>query len=85
MIVPTFTCPHCENEVKPTIDTTGEIPVGVLQLCDCPGARAAWEQQHRAAMEARKNALRGTAIRSRSIIHAGRTSQPTGKQRYRSR
>lgn len=80
-----FKCPYCEKESTPTVDTTGEMPVGLLVMCDCPEARAAWETKHRADMEARKNAARGTNVRSRSIVHAGRTPQPMGKQKYRSR
>lgn len=83
MIVPTFKCPYCDKESTPRVDSTGEMPVGLMVMCDCPEARAAWETQHRADMERRKNALRGSSVRSRSIIHAGRTPHPMGK--YRSR
>lgn len=83
MIVPTFKCPYCEKDSKPEVDTTGEIPVGTLIMCDCPEARAAWEAKHRADMERRKNATRGSSVRSRSIVNVGRTPHPNGKQRYR--
>lgn len=85
MIVPSFTCPYCDSESKPTVDTTGEMPVGLMTMCDCPQSRAAWETQHRADIERRKNAARGTGVRSRSIVHVGRTPAPNGKLRYRSR
>jgi phage terminase large subunit GpA-like protein len=75
-----YICPHCGNESKPKIDTTGEMPVGMLVMCDCPEARKAWEADHRAKMEARKNATRNASVRSRSIIHAGRTPSPVGKR-----
>jgi len=84
MTVLEFQCPFCEKSMKPEINTTGEIPVGTLTLCDCPESRAAWETKHRAEMEARKNLNRGTAVRSRSIVHIGRVPGSTGK-RYRSR
>ena len=85
MIIPSFKCPYCENEVKPTIDTTGVMPVGLLPLCDCPDARTAWETQHRAQMEQRKNAMRGGSVRSRSLVNVGRTGQSGGRPRHRSR
>lgn len=80
MIVPTFTCPHCQKDSKPEVDMTGEIPVGTMVLCDCPESRAAWEAEHRATIERRKNAARG-GMRSRSIIHAGRV--PVPNKRYK--
>lgn len=84
MIVPTYVCPYCDKESTPTVDTTGEMPVGMMVLCDCPEARAAWETQHRADIERRKNAARGSSVCSRSIIHVGRTPQPMGRK-HRSR
>lgn len=81
MIVPTYICDYCGSESKPIIDSTGEMPVGTMILCDCKESRAAWEAQHRADMERRKAASRGSAIRSRSIVHVGRTPQPVGTQR----
>lgn len=62
------------------MDLSGEMPVGMMTMCDCPESRAAWETQHRAEIEARKNANRGTA-RSRSVIHAGRTPMPISSRR----
>lgn len=86
MIVPTYVCGYCGSESKPVVDSTGEMPVGTMILCDCPESRQAWETQHRAEMERRKAASRGTSIRSRSIVHVGRTPQPVGAQkRHRSR
>jgi len=76
--VPTFKCPYCEKENLAQMDLSGDMPTGVLQLCDCPEFRKAWEADHRAKMERRKQAQRG-GIRSRSIIHVGRTPGPTGK------
>lgn len=78
-----FKCPYCEKEQQPRIDTSQEIATGVLAICDCKESREAWEIQHRADMERKKNAQRGSTLRSKSIVHAGRTPHPTGK--YRSR
>jgi len=80
-MIPTYTCPHCEASITASVDFSSDMPTGMLQLCDCPQARAAWELEHRAAMERRKNASRG-GVRSRSIITTGRTPRP-GKLRYR--
>lgn len=75
-----FKCPFCENEIAAQIDNTGPMPTGMLAMCDCPQARADWEQKHRAEIERRKQARAG--MRSGSIIHAGRTPHP-GTRRKR--
>lgn len=52
---PTFTCKYCERVVAPQGTT--------VVMCDCKGAREAWEREHRAKMERRKAALRGISRR----------------------
>lgn len=81
-MIPTYTCPHCQEQISASVDFSGEMPTGMLQLCDCPQARTAWETEHRAAMERKKNASRG-GVRSGSIIHVGRTPRPNSKLRYK--
>jgi len=76
MISPVFKCPYCEKDIKPTIDFTGDMPVGMMPVCDCPESRQAWEAQHRAEVEARKNALRNGRIRASNLLTVGRTTPP---------
>lgn len=84
MIVPTYKCKFCEKETAASMDFSGDVPSGVLSLCDCQESRAAWEREHRAQIEQRKQALRNSA-NTRSIIHVGRTPHPTGRPKHRSR
>lgn len=75
---PVYKCPYCETELTATIDTTGETPVGVLPVCTCPAAFAAWETEHRAAIERRKQRRRNE--RNNMPLHfAGRTTIPRRK------
>lgn len=67
-----FTCPYCEKVQEPKIDMSGDMPVGTLVACDCMASRTAWETAHRASMERRKNAQRGSSVRSRSLVNVGR-------------
>ena len=78
MIIPTFKCPYCDKESTPTMDMTGEMPVGMMVACDCSESRKAWETQHRAEVERRKNARRN------SLTQVGRTT-PAHKAKHRSR
>lgn len=84
MIVPTYKCKFCDKETPATMDFSGDMPTGMLSICDCPESRATWEREHRAQVEQRKQALRNSS-KNRSIIHVGRTPVPTGRPRHRSR
>lgn len=79
MIQPVFKCPYCDSDMKPNIDTTGVMPVGMMAMCDCLEARQAWETQHRAEVEARKNASRRGRVREANLLYLGRTTP--GKRR----
>lgn len=74
MITPVFKCPYCASDIKPNIDSTGTMPVGMMAMCDCPDARKAWEEKHRAEVEARKNANRRGRLREANLLYVGRTT-----------
>lgn len=57
MYTPAFACKHCGEE-KPA-KMHGESQ-GLVIPCDCEASRKAWEDDHRAAMERRKRAGRGS-------------------------
>ncbi len=83
MMVPTYKCRYCQKEIVAQMDFSGDIPSGTLPICDCKENRDAWERDHRALMELRKKANRETNVRSRSIVHVGRTPGPTGRKKHR--
>lgn len=60
-----FVCKHCGEPMKSSFSFDGGNPTGMLQLCDCDGARKAWEAEHRATIEARKNARRASVQKQR--------------------
>jgi|LakMenE01Jun11ns_1017448.scaffolds.fasta_scaffold9956643_5 hypothetical protein len=82
--LPAFKCQYCAKETKPQIDFSGEVPTGMLQLCDCSQARASWEAEHRARIE-RQKTLRRSTVHARSLVHTGRSPTTTVKPRQRSR
>lgn len=83
MIIPTYKCNYCQKEIAAEMDFSGIMLSGTLSICDCKENRDAWEREHRARMEQRKQANRGSEIRSRSIVHVGRTPGPTGRKKHR--
>lgn len=83
MIVPTYKCSYCQKEITAEMDFSGDMLSGTLPVCDCKENRDAWERQHRAQMELRKKANRDSSVRSRSIVHVGRTPSPMGRKKHR--
>lgn len=58
MIIPTFTCPFCNEVREGFVSMEGPMPTGFLPACDCKGFREDWERRHREEMERRKVARR---------------------------
>lgn len=81
MMIPTFTCPFCNEEYSGSLSVDGDMPTGYLPQCSCPAFRSDWEAKHRAEVERRKQ-LRRTS-KTLPLSHVGRTAVPANVRKRR--
>lgn len=58
---PYYVCPHCDQVVEAQVSlstTHGGLQGGYQPMCGCKDSLKHWEQNHRAAMERRKQAAK---------------------------